>query len=281
MIEAQNITVHVGNKSLIDGISFHAEAGKLVAIVGPNGAGKSTLLKVLAGELHPTNGGVYVDGLDIRKMSAAQLAARRAVVPQASHLAFPFRVSEVVALGASIPGFVTDRSSPHQPVVNALKRVDLEAFADRSYASLSGGERQRVHLARAFCQLAVSPEHALPSVLFLDEPTASLDLAHQLLILDEARSMSRDGHLVVVVLHDLNLAATYADTIMVMSKGQLAARGAPTEIMTNDLLSEVFGCRIEVGVISPANTQYVIPQLCHLRPNLAAQGQSDRQETTK
>lgn len=278
MIEALNVNVEIAGKTLISQISFHADAGRVVAIAGPNGAGKSTLLKALAGEVRPTNGVVFLDGTDIWEMSPAQLAARRAVVPQSSQLAFPFRVAEVVALGASVPCFDTDKSSANQHVRDALQRVDLTAFAERSYASLSGGERQRVHLARAFCQLATSPQRTQSNVLFLDEPTSSLDLAHQLLILDEARSMAQDGNLVIVVLHDLNLAATYADTIMLMSRGRIAAFGSASEIMSNDLLSDVFNCDIKVGVTSPDNSYYVIPQYCHLHSERTAPRQVDRSE---
>ena len=192
----------------------------------PNGAGKSTLIKVLAGEIVPTHGDVMLDGRSLKTFRAAELAARRAIVPQSTFLSFPFSVIEVVKLGASVPGF--DQNPEHSTRIaeDALSDVGLTEFRDRLYSQLSGGERQRVHVARALCQLnAAVRRQGQTAVLLLDEPTSSLDLSHQSLVLGEARAQADEGRAVAVVLHDLNLAAAWADEIVLLSSGGIAARG--------------------------------------------------------
>jgi len=264
MLEARHVSFKVGQKALIQNIDFRAAPGEILAILGPNGAGKSTLLKVLAGEASPSNGYVLLDGARISQMSAALLAERRAVVPQNTQLAFPFTVREVVGLGRSVPGFARDPNEPDLVISEALLRADLTDLADRAYTTLSGGERQRVHLARALCQLQASPESPGTRVLLLDEPTASLDLAHQILILNEARRMANSQAVVVVVLHDLNLASSYADHLVLMSQGQITASGIPRHVLTDALLSDVFDCEVKVSVPPQPDVPYVLPQLCRL-----------------
>lgn len=271
-IEATSIGLRRGGSTILSNVDFRAEGGQVVAIVGPNGAGKSTLLGILSGEIRPSTGHVRLDDRDMASISAAELSVRRAVVPQATHLSFPFTVAEVVGLGATVPGFATESVAMDEGVANALARVDLEAFAHRTYTSLSGGERQRVHLARAFCQLASAPDVSFTRLLLLDEPTASLDLAHQLLVLQEARRSAEAGLLVVAVLHDLNLASTYADKIVVMANGQVVADGRREDVMSGELLSKVFGCEIDVGVTSPDKMYYVIPQYCRLNAAIRETG---------
>ena len=265
MLEARHVTFTVGQKHLIRNVDMRAAPGQVVAIVGPNGAGKSTLLKALAGELHPSSGIVCLDGEPVSRMTAARLAERRAVMPQSTHLAFPFTVREVVGLGRSVPGFGDERSERHRVVDEAMQRADLTALADRTYTTLSGGERQRVHLARALCQLDASKDYPGTRVLLLDEPTASLDLAHQILILEEARRIARENTVVVAVLHDLNLAYAYADQVALMSLGKISACGHPRHVLTDVLLSDVFGCEVRVNATPHNDLPYVLPQLCRLK----------------
>jgi iron complex transport system ATP-binding protein len=265
MLEAQGITVERGGRKLLDDVFASVQPGLVTAIVGPNGAGKSTLLKVLAGELKPTSGKVVLDGRSLATFSAAELAARRATVPQSTALSFPFTVIEVVKLGASVPGFDQDPIQSRRIADDALADMALEAFRDRLYAGLSGGERQRVHIARALCQLSSAQRHReQTAVLLLDEPTSSLDLAHQSLVLGEVREQASDGRAVAVVLHDLNLAAAWADDVVLMSKGRIAARGAPAAIFKDDLLSSVFGCAIEANRTPPAGVPYLLPHFLRL-----------------
>lgn len=277
MLEAQGITVERGGRKLLDEVFASVQPGLVTAIVGPNGAGKSTLLKVLAGELKPTSGKVLLDGRSLATFSAAELAARRVTVPQSTALSFPFTVIEVVKLGASVPGFDQDPVQSRRIADDALADMALEAFRDRLYAGLSGGERQRVHIARALCQLnSVQRHREQTAVLLLDEPTSSLDLAHQSLVLGEVREQAGDGRAVAVVLHDLNLAAAWADDVVLMSKGRIAARGAPAAIFKDDLLSSVFGCAIQANRTPPAGVPYLLPHL--LEPNRGARTRWTRRE---
>ncbi len=244
MIRAENLVVRAGRVPLLSGISLAIHPGRVMAIIGPNGAGKSTLLRALTGEIRPAAGRVTLEGADIVRLRPGALAARRAVLPQAATLAFPFTVHEVVRLGA-----LDRRAGPSVDarVVAALARVDLAGFGGRLYQELSGGEQQRVHLARVLCQLPNPCPDGRPSFLFLDEPTASLDLRHQLMTLAAARDFAAAGGGVVAVLHDMNLAARHADEITVIDRGRLVAEGPPAEVLTEPLLRTVFGVALPVG----------------------------------
>lgn len=247
MIEARNITVKRGAKVLLANASIALTPGRLTAIIGPNGAGKSTLLRVMAGELRPKEGAVLLDGADIRNISVARLATRRAVVAQSTNLSFPFTVLEVVMLGATVPGFDVHDAEVAVVARKSLCAVGLASFEARMLHELSGGERQRVHIARALCQLNTSPRHATENAaLLLDEPTASLDLKHQGDVLTIIKEQSRSGHAVLLVIHDLNLAAAFADDVVLMADGQIVGRGNPDDVLNEDLLSHTFGCRLQI-----------------------------------
>lgn len=260
MLDAREIVLERRGRRLLDGVDLAVASGRVTAIIGPNGAGKSMLLKVLAGELSPTAGSVRLDGSELRTFSAAALARRRAMVPQSTHLSFPFTVVEVVRLGASVPGFDTIRTRAHELADQALSTVGLEDFSARLYNELSGGEKQRVHIARALCQLAAAHRsEGQTAVLMLDEPTSSLDLAHQVRILDEVRRQASIGRAVLIVIHDLNLAAAWADDIVLLSAGRIRARGRPAEIFDNRILSDAYGCAIEVNRAPAPGVPYMLP----------------------
>lgn len=262
MLEAHNVSFLIGTTPLVRDVSLSLAPGRVVAILGPNGAGKSTLLRLLSGEAAPTTGHVTLDETTLGTLGAAQLAARRAVVPQATTLAFSFRVREVVGLGVSVPGFADPSHETEKVIRHALEDVDLLHLSDRTYMSLSGGERQRTHLARALCQLNSMPSCAISRVLLLDEPTASLDLSHQLLVLGLARKVARSGVVVCIVLHDINLAARFADEIVLMAQGQVRASGQPGEVVHDHILSEVYGCCVRANATPDANAPFVLPQVC-------------------
>lgn len=248
-------------RTILDGLDFTADAGTVTAIVGPNGAGKSTLLKVLCGEIAPSAGTVFLNGRPIAGMKPAEAAARRAVLPQSSALAFPFNVREIAELGLTVPNFPLAAADRAALVERALATVDLADRADRLHDALSGGERQRAHLARVLCQLWAGARLHGPGVLMLDEPTASQDLAHQLRVLDVARAEADAGGTVVVVLHDLNLAARYADRFVVIAGGRVAAEGPPASVLTAALLREVFAVALEPGRVPADGTPFVLPQV--------------------
>ncbi|ESY19552.1 MULTISPECIES: heme ABC transporter ATP-binding protein [unclassified Mesorhizobium] len=259
MIEARDVSVAMGGKRIVANVDFVARPGEIAAIVGPNGSGKTTFLKALSGDL-AFAGTVAVNGRDLTAMKPVEAATVRAVLPQAETLSFPFTVHEVVRLGliggrsGVLPG--EDDRLPER----ALARVDLDGFAGRFYQELSGGEQQRVQLARVLCQVWAPVLDGKPRYLYLDEPVSSLDIKHQLIIMNIARDFARRGGGVIAVLHDLNLTAMYADRIFVMHRGRLAADGSPQEVLSDDLIEKVFDCRLRVGVLPAANMPFVLPQ---------------------
>lgn len=251
MLEARNVSVRRGSKALIAQASLAIVPGRLTAIIGPNGAGKSTLLRTIAGELKPSEGNVFLDGTDIARIPVARLAARRSVVSQASTLTFPFTVLEVVMMGATVPGFALRDADAAAAAQDALTSVGLHSFAPRLINELSGGERQRVHIARAICQMNTARRHpGERAAILLDEPTASLDLKHQDDVLSLVKAQSQNGRAVLLVIHDLNLAAAFADEIVLMAEGRIVAQGDPNDILNEELLSHTFGCRLRVEAFS-------------------------------
>lgn len=251
---AQDIHVSYGTRVALRGVDLTAAAGEVTAIVGPNGSGKSTLLGAITASL-PFRGHVRLNGTDIDRMKPWQLAAQRAVLPQASRLAFPFTVIEVVRLGLQ-SGTAGDR--PEVPM-QALARVGLAHYANRTFQELSGGEAQRAMLARVLAQVWAPVEDGQPRWLLLDEPVSSLDIAHQLQVMDIARDFARKGGGVVAVMHDLNLTALYADKVAILSGGQRLAFGAPSDVLRDDILSRAYGCALRVSAPPPAGVPYILP----------------------
>ncbi len=245
MLEAVDVTYSVRGKHLVEGVSLEVRPGEVLVIAGPNGAGKSTLLKTLSGDLRATSGEVRVDGRRLERWAARDLARRRAVLPQSSSLAFPFRVLDVVLMGRG-PHMERSESARDVRIArDALDAAGVRHLEDRIYPTLSGGERQRVHLARVMAQIWEVREGE-PPYLLLDEPTASLDLAHQHVALVAAREVARAGGGVLVVLHDLNLAARYADRIGLLAAGRLVALGTPAEVLEPSLIEHVFAAPVLV-----------------------------------
>lgn len=252
MLNVNNVSVHLRRKQILHNISFTAEPGTVTAIVGPNGSGKSTLLKATTGELG-YDGDITLDGLDVSKAKAWQLSSIRAVLPQATPLSFPFQVIEVVRLGLSEG---TVGQGEDTLALAALDRVGLGGYANRFYQELSGGEQQRCQLARVLCQAGWGAGRDVTGRwLFLDEPVASLDIAHQLQVMQIARDFADQGGGVLVVMHDLNLSAMFADRILVIREGHLAADGPADQTLSDGLLSEVYGCPIRTSQ-APASGQW-------------------------
>jgi iron complex transport system ATP-binding protein len=259
MIEANDASVSIGSTRIVEGVAFSAAPGQITAIVGPNGSGKTTFLKALTGDL-PYRGGITLEGREIARMSPREAAGLRAVLPQSTQLAFPFTVREIVRLGLMGGRSGALAGEAERLPDRALAKVDLAGFGGRFYQELSGGEQQRVQLARVLCQVWVPVLEGRPRYLFLDEPVSSLDIKHQLVIMDIARDYARRGGGVVAILHDLNLTAMYADRIFVMHRGRVAASGGPSDVLSDELIESVFDCRLRVGALPAGNIPFVLPQ---------------------
>ncbi len=240
MLEALDITFRVGDRALLSGVSVEFEPGRLHLVIGPNGAGKSTLIKVLARLLRPQEGKVLYEGADVSRAGEADLAKRRAVLSQAVEVAFPLTVREVVMMGRH-PHFGSRPGPADEKIVDELMEFfDVTEFAGRNYQTLSGGERQRANFARVLAQLwrpGTSRRY-----LFLDEPLTFLDIRHQIEFMKKVRAFADSTDVVAVgVVHDLNLAARFADQIVLLNHGRVVAAGAPADVLTHERIRDVFG----------------------------------------
>ncbi|MBD0710818.1 heme ABC transporter ATP-binding protein [Streptomyces sp. CBMA291] len=250
--EAVGLRVALGHRTVLDGVDVRVRAGEVLALVGPNGAGKSTLLAALAADLAPTSGEIRIGGRSVDAWSPGELALRRSVLPQAAALAFPFPVGDVVRMGRA-PWAGTEREAEDETAIAAaMAATEVERFAARPFSALSGGERARVALARVLAQRT--------GLLLLDEPTAALDLRHQELVLRICRERAAAGDAVVVVLHDLGLAAAYADRIGVLHGGRIAADGPPSEVLDAEVLSRVYRQPVEVFPHPATGAPLVVPK---------------------
>lgn len=261
-----NLTIRLGAKEILRDVSFSAEAGDVTAIVGPNGSGKTMLLRALTGEL-PHGGSVWLNGCDTAKMKGWEVAALRAVLPQATVLAFPFTVVEVVRMGLLAGTLAEHRELPSQ----ALKAVGLMGYENRFFQELSGGEQQRAQLARVLAQVWVPTGPEGPRWLLLDEPVASLDIAHQLQVMNLVRDYVSQGGGVIAVMHDLNLTAMTADRVVVMADGAVVAAGKIDEVMTDAILQRAYGCQFRINTTPSDEKIFVLPQCARLTPVEAAE----------
>ena len=240
VLEGRGVTFAYEGRTVLDGVDVAFSARELVALVGPNGAGKSTLLHVLLGLLPVKGGQVSLLGRPLTELSRREIAQRVAFLPQQTHSDFAFTVRELVGMGRMphLKRFQPEGEADARAVERALEQTGTAAFAHRFASELSGGERQRVLLARAVAQTT--------DVLVLDEPTSSLDVAHQLEVVHLLRRLAEDGKSVIVALHDLSLAARFADRIIVISAGKIAAEGPPRAVITEELLARHFRIRARV-----------------------------------
>ena len=245
MIHVDDVSYQVGQAQLLQRVSFTAEAGQVVAIVGANGAGKTTLLRLVSGELSPSGGRILFHDRDLSTMPSAALARKRAVLSQSHTLGFSFTVTEVIMLGRT--PYFRDRLANEAVTLEAMAAASVDHLSQRHYPTLSGGERQRVHFARILAQLWEAPGQCQGKLLLLDEPTANLDLAHRQSVLGMARRCAETGATVLAVLHDLNLAAQYADAILVLCRGRQCAFGTPKQVLTREVIRATFGLDVVIG----------------------------------
>jgi iron complex transport system ATP-binding protein len=245
---ADQLCYRVGERLLVDGVSLAVEPGHVHALLGPNGAGKTTLVRLLAGELAPESGSIEINGRTLATLTPRERAVQRAVLPQSHGLSFGFTSAQVVALGR-LPCPRHDPAAEAGIVRAALELAGVAPLADRSYPTLSGGERARVQLARAMAQVWEPLPDGAARFLLLDEPTASLDLAHQHDCLRAVRALADRGLGIVVVLHDPNLALRYATHATLLGRGRVVEQGAPTHVITADTLEQLYG--IPVRLLRP------------------------------
>lgn len=243
------VGVTLDGRPVLEGVTLEVRPGEVLALVGPNGAGKSTLLAVLSGERPPDSGTASLDGTPIASYSPLELARRRAVLTQENTLSFPFLVREVLEMGRSPWARTPQLEDDDRALAEAAARADVEHLLARRFTELSGGERARVSLARVLAQDT--------AVVLLDEPTAALDLRHQEDVLDIARELAAAGRAVVIVLHDLSLAGAVADRVALLAEGRLVAVGTPSEVLTAQAVSRVYG--VDVEVIERDGTLLVVP----------------------
>jgi iron complex transport system ATP-binding protein len=248
-------------QALLKDITFTLEPGAVLGLAGPNGAGKSSLLQLIAGDIRISTGQVTFGGRSLAQWSPQKRAQHMAVLPQMSLLNFPYTIDEVVMLGR-IP-----HSSGHQAdrnvVEQALQLTDTLHLRHRLYTQLSVGEKQRTQLARVFAQVC-GEKSLIGRLLLLDEPTSALDLAHQQQVLLAIRQLARKGCSVVLVIHDLNLAASVADQILVLDKGQQAALGTPDQVFTQALFKEVFDVDVIISNHPQGGFPLITPRRQHL-----------------
>jgi iron complex transport system ATP-binding protein len=240
IIQARQLDIGYGATPVIQGLSFTPPAGQVTALIGPNGCGKSTLLKTFARILKPAKGELTLDGQAYASLSARDLARKVAFLPQVLPIPEGVSVRQLVAYGRSPHNSLWGRLSgaDQSRVVEAMQRMELDALADRALADLSGGQRQRVWLAMVLAQDA--------AIVLLDEPTTYLDISHQVELLDLMRELAAEGKTVITVLHDINQACRYADHLAVMQGGRLVADGAPHDVMSADLVRQVFDVQVQI-----------------------------------
>jgi len=236
-LKVDNIQVALSGTDIIKDISLHVDSGQFVGIIGPNGCGKSTLLKSIYKVIKPKQGSVFLDEKDVLKSSVKSISKTMGVVGQFNDMSFDFTVHEMVMMGRTPhKSLMESNNNDDYEIVNAaLKKVDLISYSNRSYITLSGGEKQRVILARAIAQQ--------PKFLILDEPTNHLDIKYQLQILSIVKSL-KIGTL--AALHDLSLAAAYCDILYVVKRGKIVTSGSPNEILTKELIREVYEIDCEI-----------------------------------
>ncbi|MDX7679746.1 heme ABC transporter ATP-binding protein [Aeromonas caviae] len=238
LLSCRGLRLSRGNRLILDSLDLDLHAGSLTALLGPNGAGKSSLLKCLTGELEH-EGEIHLFGQTRRGWADNALAHRVGVLPQSSSLSFPFLCEEVVAMGR-LPH--SEPASRRDEIVRAaMTHAGVDHLANRLYPGLSGGERQRVQFARVLAQIWQAPEEPQQArLLLLDEPTSALDLKYQHQLLAMARALAGRNTAVLVVLHDLNLAARYADRLVMLERGRLMADGPPAEVLTPALIARLY-----------------------------------------
>lgn len=251
--QLKDLTYSIDEVRLLSDVTASIEAGTVTAVIGANGSGKSTLLRLMAGELLPERGDVTFKGQSVPALGLEQRARCVSVLPQESHLDFPFLSREVIAMGRTPFGDEPVRS---EVIDELIDRLSLGELASRQYTTLSGGEKQRVQIARVLCQ---AWSQLSDNAILLDEPTNMLDLSHELQLFQVLQDTADKGATCVVVLHDLNLALRFGERLLLLANGRLLAQGEPREVVTAQNLREAFG--VDVELIETESGMMIRPRL--------------------
>jgi len=249
--EICNLTCRLGGREIVRDVDLDVRHGEVLALVGPNGAGKSTLLGAMTGDVPIDRGSIRLGGRDLAEWSSRDLARKRAVLMQANQVSFPFTVREVVEMGRNPWSGRATAEEDERAIAAAIERTDIAHLLDRPFTALSGGEKARASLARVLAQET--------DVVLLDEPTAALDLRHQEEVMLVARSLAAEGRAVVVVLHDLSLAAARSDRIAIVERGRIVSVGSPAEVLTAERVESVYGIAAHVLTDTPDGHLIVVP----------------------
>ncbi|MFW0796337.1 heme ABC transporter ATP-binding protein [Gordonia sp. CPCC 205515] len=251
-VVAEHVTVSLGGREVVHDVSLRVAPGELLALVGPNGCGKSTLLSVIAHLRRPDGGSIRINGHSVADLSSRELARQRSFMTQQNRGDTPFSVGEVVEMGR-FPWLRTPQAAQSPQVIDdAIRACDLQEIIDRPFAQLSGGQQARVSLARALAQQA--------PVMLLDEPTAALDIHHQEAVLDILRAARDAGTAILLVVHDLSLAAAYADRVALMKDGHILAQGPTRDVMTAELLSSTYDHPVEIWDHPESGQPVIVPR---------------------
>jgi iron complex transport system ATP-binding protein len=254
MLEIRNLNFSYGNNSVLKEITFTVTAGEFISIIGPNGAGKSTLIKMIDGILDAGQSEILLEGSPISNFSRKELAQKIAYLPQDSKFAFDFTVREVVMMGRFpyLKGVLAYTVADLHIVKEVMTLMEIDQFVDRSFNELSGGERQRVLIASALAQQ--------PKILLLDEPTSALDLHHQIAIYHILKKQQKEQNLtIIVVTHDINLAAQYCERMTLMGNGMIIRDDTPENVLQFNLLQEIFGVKVFIDINPLTNSLYILP----------------------
>ena len=242
-LKGVNLTKH--NIHLLKNIDINIAAGEVTILIGPNGAGKSTLLNVCSGDLAPSQGQVTLNQKSMEEYRADELAITRAVMTQSYEMGFAFTVEEIVAMGCFVHEQVLSRQQRQAIVQAVMQFMGIEPLAERNFMTLSGGEQQRTQLARVLAQLWHPYKQDKPRYLFLDEPTSSLDIYHQYHVLALAKQLAERNMGILAVVHDLALAASFADTLVMLAEGRIVASGSPESVLEADKLASVYNIQAQ------------------------------------